>query len=34
MLWGPCAEGLGRQQGEVETLASPSKATVSEDWGG
>ena len=32
MLWGP--EGLGRQEGEVETLANLAKARVFEDWRG
>ena len=33
MLWGPCGEGLGRQEGEVETLASLTKARISKNWG-
>ena len=34
MLWGPFGEGLGRQEGELETLAKLAKARVSEDWRG
>ena len=33
MLWEPSGEGLGRQEGEVETLSNLSKARVSENWG-
>ena len=28
MLWGPSGEGLGRQKGEVETLANLTKASL------
>ena len=28
MVWGPSGEGLGRQKGEVETLANLTKASL------
>ena len=34
MLWGPCGEGLGKQEGEVENLANLTKATALRTWGG
>ena len=32
MLWGPSGEGLGRQEGEVETLANLTKASLGLGW--